>query len=330
MKVSIFEEGCQFAFFQAVRVLERLYPDRERVGRTAHPSREVARFRARLTLAFPASEIHTVELGKDGVDPQPRVTVNFMGLIGPSAELPIPYTELLLERASHKDHTLRDFLDLFNHRMISLFHRAWEKYRFHVYYEQGDEDTFSQYLCDLIGIGTPGLQRRLAVNDKVLCFYAGLIGQRPRSASALAGILRDYYEVPVETQPYSGRWVRLGAENETRLCVQNTELGVNMICGARIWDRQSKFRLRLGPLHLKQFRSFLPCGDAWVSLNQLVRLFAGQEYDFDVQLVLKAGEVPACELRTDVSDGPRLGWSSWLKTREFTRDAEEPILTCDN
>jgi type VI secretion system protein ImpH len=143
-------------------------------------------------------------------------------------------------------------------------------------------------------------------------------------------MLRDYYEMPVEAEQFSGRWVRLGVENETHVGVQNTEVGVNMICGARIWDRQSKFRLRFGPLDLNKFRSFLPSGDAWQSMNQLVRLFAGNEYDFDVQLVLKAGEVPPCELRTDVKEGPRLGWSSWLKTKEFTRDAHEPILASGN
>jgi len=350
MKVSVFEEGCRFAFFQAVRILERLYPDRERVGLAARPGREVVRFGARLSLTFPASEIQQVTVRicdkavkqkgltfsaseiqqvtvRDG--DQPQMTVNFMGLTGPLGVLPVPYTELLMERVSRKDYVLRDFLDLFNHRMISLFYRAWGKYRFPFAYEQKD-DAFSQYLADLIGMGTPGLQGRLAVNDKVFLYYSGLVGQRPRSLTALAGMLCDYFEVPVRGEQFVGRWVPLGQENVTALGLRNTEVGVNTICGTRIWDRQSKFRLRLGPLDREQFRSFLPSGDAFLPLTQLVRLFVGQEYDFDVQLVLKKDDVPACQLKTGVEEGPRLGWSSWLKTREFTRDAEESILACDN
>jgi len=325
MKDSILENACVFDFFQAIVVLEWLYPDRTPVGRMGLPSREIARICARLTLEFPASEIQEVVLGKEE-DPQPRMTVNFMGLTGPLGVLPTSYTELLLERRSAKDFTLREFLDLFNHRIVSLFYRAWEKYRFPVSFRRHEDDTFSQYLSDLIGMGTPGLQQRLAFKDAALLFYSGLFAQHPHSASGLEGILRDYYGVPCHVEQFVGRWVRLGPENETRLGTHNTELGVNAVLGSHIWDRQSKFRACLGPLDLAIFRRLLPCGDGFKPLIQMIRLYAGMEYDFDVQLALKAPQVPRCQLRSSGIEGAHLGWSSWLKIGEFKKDSFDTVL----
>jgi type VI secretion system protein ImpH len=325
MKASIANEGYRFGFFQAIRVLERLYPRRKAVGRAFRPAEEVVRIGTRPSLEFPASEIQEVARG-EGDDLQPRMTVNFMGLVGLLGVLPRCYTEFLLERANKKDLTLLDFLDIFNHRMISLFYRAWEKYRFHVRYERDGKDDFSQYLCSLIGIGTPGLRDRLLVKDVALVFYSGAFAQRPRSASILERILHDYFGSPASVEQCLGRWIRLELENTTRLGTQNHELGRNSICGDRVWDRQSKFRIRLGPLQLVEFRRFLPCGDAFQELVQFVRLFAGMECDFDIQLILKAGEVPACQLLSRAQEGASLGWASWLKTREFTQDAQETVI----
>src|SRR5262245_18194950 len=151
----LFEEGYRFDFFQAVRVLERLYPNRQPVGRDALPSQEVVRFRSHLSLSFPPSAIHEIERLQDGRGPA-QMTVAFMGLTGLLGVLPRHYTELLLERVRHKDQTLRDFLDFLNHRLISLFYRAWEKYRFPIAYEramvqQKGYDRFSLHLFDLLG-----------------------------------------------------------------------------------------------------------------------------------------------------------------------------------
>jgi type VI secretion system protein ImpH len=325
MKASIANEGYRFGFFQAIRVLERLYPRRKAIGRASRPSEEVVRIKTRPSLEFPASEIQDVTIGENN-DSQPRMTVNFMGLVGLLGVLPRHYTEFLLERASKKDLTLLDFLNIFNHRMISLFYRAWEKYRFHVRYERDGKDDFSQYLCSLIGIGTPGLRDRLLVKDAALLFYSGALAQRPRSAIMLERILHDYFGAPASVEQCVGRWIRLEPENTTRLGIQNHELGHNSICGDRVWDRQSKFRVRLGPLQIGEFRRLLPGGDAFQELIQIVRFFAGMECDFDIQLILKAGEVPACQLLSRAQEGARLGWTSWLKTREFTQDAGETVV----
>jgi len=327
MKDSIFEAGHRFEFFEAVRVLRRLYPDREPIGGEADPGREVARFDARVSLSFPASQIQEVRPG-EGENPQPQVTVNFMGLTGPLGVLPHRYTELLIQRIWLRDRTLKDFLDIFNHRLVSLFYRAWEKYRLAATYEQGGDDRITYYLRAFIGMATAGLTQRLALEDQGLLLYAGLFNQQPRSASALEGILRDFFGCPSQVIQFQGRWVRLGSENETRLGVRNTILGVETVLGAQIWDRQSKFRIRMGPLSFEKFDGFLPGARAHDQVMQLARLFAGNEYDFDLQLILSAPEVPACRLASGGAGRTRLGWSTWLKTQDFCCDAADTILPC--
>jgi type VI secretion system protein ImpH len=328
MKYSLFEEAFRFEFFRAVRVLERLYPDLEPIGTDAPPSREVARIVAHASLSFPASQIQRIT-PPNASQAQPWMTVNFMGLTGPLGALPLPYTEFVLERLTKKDYTLRDFLDIFNHRAIALFYRAWEKYHVAVGFERGQDDRFSQYLSDLIGMGTRGLKGRLAFEELSLLHYAGLFNQHPHSASGLAGIVRDFFEVPAEIEQFSGRRIRLEPENFNRLGVENTELGVNLILGESIWDRQSKFRVKLGALRFEEFRRFLPVGKGYRPLVQMTRLYAGLEYDFDVQLSLTAGEVPACRLASEGPEGVYLGWSSWLKVSEFKRNPEDTILSGD-
>ena len=157
----------------------------------------------------------------DGQGPA-EMTVAFMGLTGPLGVLPRHYTELLLERQRRKDHTLGDFLDLFNHRLVSLLYRAWEKHHFPIAYERAmvrgqSDDRLSQYLFDLIGMGTAGLQGRMEVPDEALRFYAGLFAQHPHSASALSGLLRDYFGVPVDVVQFTGQWLTLAPEQRSRL-----------------------------------------------------------------------------------------------------------------
>jgi type VI secretion system protein ImpH len=325
---ELFDESYRFEFFQAVRLLERMYPDRNPVGRDPDASREVVRFRTQQTLSFPPSPIH--DLTQDAeIDKPPEMTVAFMGLTGPLGLLPHQYTELVMERARYRDTALWRFLDIFNHRMISLFYRVWEKYHFPIAYERGEEDRFTSYLFAVIGMGTKGLRGRLSFRDQALLPYGGLIAQRPHSAVAMSGVMTDYFGAPAKIVQFPGAWLKLD-DNETRLGSANSELGNSTIAGTRVWSDQSKFRIRVGPMSLKKFKAFVPVGSAYKPLLELGRLFAGMEFDFDVQLVLESQEVPFTELIGSDGEGPRLGWTSWLKTREFVSDDDQVVLAGPN
>jgi type VI secretion system protein ImpH len=321
-------EGYRFRFFQAVRLLERLYPDRKRVGHHENPRDEVVRFRTRQSLAFPASEIYELEAPDDSAtDARDTMWVNFMSLTALQGALPRHYSSLLADPAVRAETAaLREFLDLFNHRFISLFYRAWEKYRFAIAYERGGTDMFSEYLYCLIGLGTPGLRGRMHIDDQILLYYAGLIAQRPRSAVALEGILEDYFGIPVHVVQFQGEWFQMNPDLLSSLGAdgQNNQLGVSAVLWERIWDPQSRFRVNVGPLSYTQFCDFLPGSDAHIHIVELTRFFVGEDVNFEVSPILRREEIPYCVLGRDPS--VRLGWSMWMKVREFEEDVSQPVF----
>src|SRR4030095_12277198 len=188
----LFQEPYRFEFFQAVRMLERIHPERRPVGRFGEPADEAVRFSTSASLTFAPSQIHQITDGEPEALPS-QMTVACRGLAGGAGVLPHHYTELLIERTRYKDTALGEFLDLFNHRMISLFYRAWEKYRFPVAYERGQGDRFTEFLFDIVGMGTRGLRNRQSFPDEILLFYGGLFAQRPHSVSAIEAVLGDYF-----------------------------------------------------------------------------------------------------------------------------------------
>lgn len=318
----------RFQFFQAVRLLHRLFPERGSVGLYVPPQREVVRFSVNNSLAFPPGQIHSLEWDNNG---QPRMVVNFMGLTGPVGVLPIWYTELIRQRLRMKDQTLEAFLDLFNHRAISLFYQAWEKYRGYVAYERNERDRLSRCVLSFVGLDTPGLQnRQQPVKDEAFAFYCGLFSTQTRSATALEQILSDYFEVPAEITQFVGVWRALESGDKCKLessVAYSDQLGLGAIAGDEIWDRQSRARIKLGPLTAKQYRSFLPVGDAWEALRSLTRFFGNGEIEFEVQLVLKKEAVPQCGLDPEAKDAPLLGWVSWIKSgATFGRDPGDTVL----
>jgi len=327
---ELLHRGFRFDFFQAVRLLARVYSDRQPVGDSASSAKEVVRFRAHQSLAFPPSAICQIRSSQDNRPPE--MTVAFMGLTGPLGVLPRYYTELMLDRLQAKDTTLRDFFDVFNHRMVSLFFRAWEKHHCVVGFEQsllkGRDDRFARCLFALAGLGTKGLRDQLTIDDRSILRYVGLLGQRPRSAEALERCLGDYFQVPVRVNQFIGAWLKLEEADWTTIGVtgSNNILGHSALAGTKIWDQQAAFKVEVGPLEFEQFQRLLPSGKAYPTLVQLTKLFAGPELDFDVQLVLKADEVPATRLQATDAYAPRLGWTTWLKTKEFERDADEVIF----
>jgi len=327
VRQSLFAEPCSFDFFQAVRVLGWLQPERSPVGRYSHPANEVVRFGAHPILHFPASAIHSITPGDDAA---PLMDINFMGLIGPLGVLPNYLTEMAASRVRAQDRTMLDFLNIFNHRLVSFFYQAWEKNHFTVAYERDGDDALTACLFALVGLGTPGLRGRQPVRDETFIYYSGLFALMPKSAQALEAIVGDYFRIPVEVEPFVGTWRSLPEPDHCMLgetVSEATMLGWGAVAGDEIWDQQSRIRLKLGPLTQAEYRSFLPTGAAWPELKSLLRSFSGNDLEFEIQLILRREDVPLMQLRDPADGALCLGWQTWLKSRPgFDRDPGDTIL----
>lgn len=324
------ERPFDVRFFEAVRLLRRILPQRKAVGQFVPPGTEAVRFVAHPSLAFPASEIQSLEW-KDNPEAPVRMMVNFMGLAAPNGVLPPPYIELIIERSQRRNDGFRDFLDIFNHRFISLFYRAWEKHHFFVSYERRETDPLTPLLFTFIGLGTKGLLSRQAVEDQSLAYYAGLLAQHPRSAQALKQILEDCFEVPVEIEQFVGRWISLPLHDQT--CFNDTEsinvqLGRGVVAGDEVWDQQSTVLIKLGPLSRERYADFLPTSrsKAYPALKALLKFYSNDQIDFEIQLILKRDEAPVFELTDESENNLMLGWISWIKNVPLGRDPAEAVL----
>ncbi len=316
-------------FFQAVRLLERLRPDRAPVGGFAEPGSEVARFGVHASLAFPPGELHALELREDG--PSPMV-VNFMGLVGPQGVLPHDYTREVGHRRRQRDGAMGDFLDLFHHRILSLFYRAWRRYRFDLDWEdrrrddRGRLDRLTEHLLDLIGMN-PGSQRAgLGLAEDTLAGYAAFLAPQQRSAAALEQLVEEHFGVPAEVEQFVGGWYPLVESDQCAVGEEfpSSRLGAGAVVGDEVWDQQARIRIRLGPMSRARFDAFLPSAEAHGRLRDLVRLFTHGQFDVDLQLVLEREEVSGCVLGGEESQP--LGWATWVRTKAFERHADDTIL----
>jgi type VI secretion system protein ImpH len=325
------KEPHRFDFHQAVRLLERAAG--RRVGTDAPFAADPVALAVMPALTFSPTPIARFAPRGDG---PPEMTVPFGGLTGPDGVLPQHYTALLQQRARAKDHTLRAFLDLFHHRLLSLRVRAWEKGNLPVAHEADPAaDAGTTAVRAVAGFGTPGLRDRVAVDDDTFLHFAGLFARRPPTAAGLELVLSGYFGWAVEVDQFAGQWLYLQAENRTRLGSAdrphglNARLGHDAVAGRRVWDVQHMVRVRVGPLGYAAFRSLQPGGSARSEFSALARLYAGTEFDLEVVPVLAAEAVPGLALEADEEDGPHLGRNVWVLSHNAGRPAADAAFAAD-
>lgn len=316
----LLEEPHRFAFYRIVYLLQSLFPSAAPVGTQGPPEREVLRFRADLSMGFSSSDVTTLTVQEeDGAEiPRFELTTTFMGLYGPASPLPTHFTETLLHEDEGVGFT-RAFLDLFHHRMLSLLYRVWEKYRHPIRFRPGGDDPVSRLLLLLAGLSPFREGAAARIPSIRLLAYAGLWTQRTRPASALRGILSDYFPgTEVEIEQFAGRWLDIPGEEQNRLGGRNSRLGTDLTLGSRIFDRGASFRVRLDHLSLADYTAFLPPGDRTAELEEIVDRFNSDGLDYEVKLWLRREEVPPLQL-----DGsrPRLGWTTWLGRKPDTNQS---------
>ncbi|HJV73819.1 MAG TPA: type VI secretion system baseplate subunit TssG [Noviherbaspirillum sp.] len=343
------DEPYRFEFFQAVRLLlahhrqHSPHSDFDALG-------QVIRFQNSIALSFPPSEIESLEFEweDDGRSAEESIaqhmaesasmpmmpfkgvtlTPSFIGLTGPSGVLPRHYTQHVAEREIyHRDTATRAFLDIFTSRAVALFYQSWLKYRLHFQYESDPRNCFLPLVLSFAGLGLQGTRERLTegaggIGDESLAYYASALRSRPQSIDWFARVVADYFQIRCDVEQFVGQWFDLPPHERTYLGVSNCVLGQTSLCGARVWDRQTRVRLVIGPLRRKQFDDFLPNGAAFSSLRRLFRLMVGTTFDCEVTLILDRRDVAAVRLNSQCAQA-RLGWDTWCKSCEIEVDSRD-------
>lgn len=311
-----------FDFFRALRRLENLHPDRPRLGNATKAAEDPVRLGQEPTARFAPATIADFAPGAEGKPP--RLQVHFLGLLGPNGPLPLHLTEYARDRLRNADDpTFARFLDVFNHRMLSLFYRAWAQAQPTVSLDRPQEDRFGDYVGSLFGIGMSAYHHRDAMPDLAKRHYAGHLSCPTRHADGLRSMLTGFLRLPVRIEELIGHWLDLPADQHWRLGASPVTgtLGENTLVGARVWDRQSRFRVRVGPLGMGDYERLLPGGASLARVVAVVRNYTGDQLSWDLNPVLKRTEIPPLRLGTG-----RLGWTTWLTSRPPAKDGDDLLL----
>ncbi len=311
-------------FFQALRSLECQHPDQPRLGTSWTPREEPLRIGQECSMAFAPSSI--TSWTEADADTPARLGVAFLGLLGPNGPLPLHLTEHALERQRrHKDKTFLRFLNLFEHRFLIFFYRAWSGSQPAVSYDRPQEDRFANYVASLMGLGFRSLRNRDGMQDNAKLHFAGLMLDGCKHPEGLVSILQGYLDVTARVIELVGEWLQIAVDEQCQLGTSVTTglVGENAIIGSSVFECQHKFRIQLGPLTIDQFEAFLPGQPSMTALRAAVRNYVGDQYRWDVQLLLKKEDIPPIVLgRTQA----RLGWTSWLGHWTRQQDADDVIL----
>ena len=331
---ALLAEPTAHGFYHTMRALEATHPNRPRFGRSVRPAQDVLRLAQEPSAIFAPSILAGFEPGQEAtlageVTRPARLLVHFFGLFGPDGPLPLHLTDYARDRRRNaRDPSLQRFADMFHHRALSLFWRAWADVRPTISFDRPDTDRFGLYAACMVGLGMDTLRDRDAMPDLTKLHFAGRLANQTRHAEGLGAILSAFFTMPVRIECFVGTWLELPAADHSKLggdpqaMAKSGTLGRNILLGARVWSRQQKFRIVFGPLSLDDYLRLLPGGLSFHRLIPLVRNYVGDTLLWDVNMVLRRDQVPP----TVLGRQGRLGWTTWLTPRRKLADAADLYL----
>jgi len=298
------------------------------IGEAQRPQQESFRLGQQASLTFAPRELAKVEV-KPGPDEQLRAYIKLFGLgmLGPNGALPIHFTELVRERVEAKrDNTLANFIDLFHHRAFTHIYRAWSQSQSAAGLDRADQETFSAYIARLAGDEPSEVQGSALAPHARWASSAHRV-RAARNPDGLVSTLSRFFGVDVQLREYMLQWMPIEPQDQCKLgqASLSSVLGEGAMTGEVVPDRQSRFRLVIGPLDMDGYLRLTPQGSSTgkdlPALIEIVRSFIGFEYVWEVELLINRNAAPQARL----GDGTQLGWSTWMASSGPAAQSTEPV-----
>ena len=337
---EVLSRPWDYDFFLALRRVECAHPDLPRIGMSRTLRHDPIRFGQYLSLSFASSALEEPHLDRQKGR---KLMVRFTGLTGPNGALPLRYTDFIRNRqrgiydadirgtrgdnftdggtASPRDSTLAEFIDIFHHRTISLFYRAWAVAQKSADLDRKEDRTFAEWIATTFGTGLPEMEELDAVPGMHRLPFAGHLSCQTRHAAGLRGVLSCYFSTDVEVENFAGQWIDIPYEQQCRIGESRATglLGSTCVVGSKLWDRQMKCGLRIGPMTMAQFEMFVPGGLCHARLHAWMAFYTRHELYWEAAIVLRKEEVP----KTKLGSAGRLGYTTWLTSVPPGRDADQ-------
>lgn len=316
----LLERPYDFDFFEAMRRVECAWRELPRLGTAARPADEPLRLGQRAALEFPASMLASVEPIEGN---RLKILGYFFGLFGPHGPLPLHLTEYVHDRITNaRDNTLTAFADLFHHRMMELFYRAWANARPTVHFDRPDQDQFAGYVAALAGFASPALRNADAWPDRAKLYFAGTLAASTKTREGLESMVAEYLNLPVRVEECVGEWLAVVPSERMRLGDPDTGLLGHNVLGGQVWSAQHKIRLVIGPVDIGSLMQYLPGSPSLDRLRAAVMNYLGFEYAWDIQFIVHRSRVPGVRL----GEFGHLGWSSWMTSPTSVGDVDDVII----
>jgi len=322
LQQALQDKPYKFGFYQALRRIECCNQEKPRIGASARPADDALRIKQEPSLAFAPATLKSFKQGGEGKASE--LTVSFFGMFGPNGPLPLHLTEYARDRLRNSDDpTFSEFLDIFHHRMLSLFYRVWASAQPTVNFDRPEQDRFSVYTGALFGLGMPSMRNRDEIPDFAKLHFAGRLSSQTRNAEGLVAMVKSFFKIPVVIEEFVGEWIELPESCRCRLGVtlDTSTLGENIAIGDYVWQCQQKFRIILGPLNVTEYERLLPGRESERRLRAMVRNYVGDSMNWDVNLVLKRENVPSMQLGKE----DMLGWNTWLGELTSNEDVDDLV-----
>jgi type VI secretion system protein ImpH len=302
---ELIAEPWRFDLLGALRRFERENPNKPRIGDSSTLADEFVVVTQDPYMEFPASTLEGAKVEPSG---RMRLTARFLGMFGPQGALPLTTTEESYIWLLERDDAFPRFADIFERRFISLFFRAWADPRPIAQNDRPDADRFTTYIGSMIGVGTPPFRKVDSLSDFAKMEFAGLLAPKAKSASRLRSLIAGLFGVKVEIDEFVGSWLSFDKQDCSQLGASQSSLGSDCILGSSIFSVSDKFRIRVFVKDIAQYERFLPGPDLARQIGDAVFLYLGEEFDWDMELAIPAGEVTPVRL----GQGAKLGWTSWM------------------
>ncbi len=301
--------GLEFDFFQAVTLIEEYFAPEEM--RTEGEKRTNVRFSANPDIGFPSSDIASVK-EHDGWGVE--FLLSFMGLLGISSPLPHYFTDYGAKH-SEESSPLTDFINIFDHRIYSLFYHAYMKYRSVPTWSRHEDSDLHKRIAAFTGLNSDDP----VTNQLLSC--AGLFAGVSRNADSLAEILSECLGADIRIEQWVPRWAAV--ENCTRLGL-NLVIGDDALLGERVFDRTGKIRIVISLEKGDDFESFLISSQKRESINSIVAIFSPQPLDFDIEIRFRASMLIPVQLG---SDNAKMGISASCGTNSNEHECYSIIIS---
>ena len=305
VRAELVAEPWRFDLLALLRRLERENPGKPRIGDARTLAEQYVSLGQNPFFEFPDSTIEAASIDPSGLV---LLKTRFLGMFGPQGALPLTTTEEAYGWLRERDDAFCSFVNIFQRRFLELFFRAWADAHPTAQNDRPDEDRFRIYIGAMIGIGAPAYRDADSIPDFAKLPFAGLLAPRVKSASRLRSFLASYLGTRVEIQEFVGAWLTLDEGERTRLGAANSRLGVDAVAGASMYGVSDKFRVRIFVRDVAHFRRFLPGSPLAQEIADAIFLYIGEEYDWDMELAIPAGEITPVRLGQSV----QLGWTSWM------------------